>query len=125
MKLLLDTNALLWFVREPEILRRATYDAIVDPANDVRVSMASIWEAAIKAGTGKLALPADFMGSTEASGLTLLDITARHALKVVDLPRHHRDPFDRLLIAQAMIEELTLATRDATLPLYGVPILGA
>jgi len=125
VRLLLDTNALLWFVREPEILRRAAYDAIVDPANDVRVSMASIWEAAIKAGTGKLVLPTDFIGSIEASGFTLLDITARHALKVIDLPRHHRDPFDRLLIAQAMIEELILVTRDATLPLYGVPILGA
>lgn len=85
--------------------------------------MASIWEAAIKAGTGKLVPPAGFVGSIEASGLTLLDITTRHALKVIDLPRHHRDPFDRLLIAQTMIEELTLVTRDATLPLYGVPIL--
>lgn len=125
MRLLLDTNALLWFVKEPEVLRRATYDVIVDPANHVSVSMASIWEAAIKAGTGKLVLPDDFIKLIDESGLKVLDISAHHALKVIDLPRHHRDPFDRLLIAQAMVEDLTLVTRDATMPLYGVPIIAA
>lgn len=125
MRFLLDTNALLWALLTPEELRPEAHAALADRGNEVYVSMASIWEAAIKVGTGKLVLPPEFVPTITSSGFRLLAIEIAHALRVSSLPRHHRDPFDRLLIAQAMIEGLTLVTRDTLLPQYNVPILAA
>lgn len=125
MRLLLDTNALLWALLTPEELRPEAQAVLADRRNEVYVSIASIWEAAIKVGTGKLVLPPEFIPTIASSGFRLLAIEIAHALRVSSLPRHHRDPFDRLLIAQAMIEDLTLVTRDTVLPLYSVPILAA
>ncbi|TXL76710.1 type II toxin-antitoxin system VapC family toxin [Vineibacter terrae] len=123
MRLLLDTHSLIWLLDSPEVLRPQAREAIAEPQNDVLVSIASVWEAAIKARTGKLTLPANFVLAIRESGIQILGITEEHALAAAGLPMHHKDPFDRMLIAQAAIEELTLITRDANMPLYGVPIL--
>lgn len=125
MRFLLDTNALLWVLQTPERLRPEALAVLADRPNEVYVSIASIWESAIKAGTGKLVLPPEFLPTITSSGFRLLAIETTHALRVSSLPRHHRDPFDRLLIAQAMVEGLTLVTSDTMLPRYGVPILAA
>lgn len=102
---------------------------IVHPDHEVAVSAASLWEIAVKQALGKLRLPAlarDWLpGELERSGFTPLSITARHALSAGALPPHHRDPFDRMLVAQALEESLTLVTSDATLAVYGVTLLRA
>ena len=95
-----------------------------DPGNDIFVSVASVWEIAIKRATGKLTFAAPIVGTVEAIGFELLPITASHAEHAGGLPLHHRDPFDRLLIAQAMLEGLVLATADPAMRPYGVPTLG-
>jgi PIN domain nuclease of toxin-antitoxin system len=97
--------------------------AIRDPATDVLVSAASVWEAAIKAAWGKLALDGDLVEEIAGNGFTELAITARHAQLAGTLPRHHEDPFDRLLVAQARLEGLQLATHDDAFRPYGVALL--
>lgn len=118
MRLLLDTNVLLWlFVggrRLPDELR----EALGDRENVVNASVASLWEIAIKQSIGKLRAPADTSAASEQLGLALLDVTASHALGVRDLPLHHRDPFDRLLVSQAIAEDATLVTADQQLDAY-------
>lgn len=125
MRLLLDTNALIWALQAPDHLRPEASAALADRQNEIYVSIASIWEAAIKVGIGKLVLPPEFIPTISRSGFRIMAIEIPHALRVSTLPRHHRDPFDRILVAQALVEDLTLVTRDAMLPLYGVPILTA
>jgi PIN domain nuclease of toxin-antitoxin system len=127
VRLLLDTHALLWFVSDDSSLSRAAKVAIEDPANDVLVSVATAWEIAIKAGIGKLSLdapsPASFFDEQMAlNSFEFLSIQPAHAFRAGDLPFHHRDPFDRLLVAQALVEGLTFVTRD-DLAAYGAPIL--
>ena len=128
MKLLLDTHIWLWAALETSKLSEPTRAAILDPANTIHVSVASIWEVAIKTELGKLALPvplAGFVAAQTGPGVaTVLDITAAHGVAVASLPKHHRDPFDRLLIAQAQVEGLTLVTVDDVLRVYGIPIFG-
>jgi PIN domain nuclease of toxin-antitoxin system len=120
---LLDTHALLWALASPATLAEDAADAIEDPTNDVLVSAASIWEIAIKARSGKLTL------GVPLADLTLtfdpIGITHTHALQVAALPDHHRDPFDRMLISQALVEGLTIVTRDRVIAKYGVPVLDA
>ena len=117
MNLLLDTHALLWALDEPERLPDAAAEAVRNRRNIVHASAASTWELAIKAGLGKIELPfADLEGAIDATGFAKLPVTVRHTLRVRDLPRHHRDPFDRLLVAQARDEDLVLVTAD---PLVG------
>jgi PIN domain nuclease of toxin-antitoxin system len=127
MKLLLDTHALLWFLREPHYLPPAVLAAIVAAGNDAAVSMASLWEIAIKVSLNKLWLPKNydelFPQSVSDSGLSLLLIQPAHLAAVSRLPLHHRDPFDRLLVAQAMVEGLTLVSLDKHLTAYGAPVL--
>lgn len=129
MRLLLDTHVLLWTLAEPGRLTKATVAAIVDPANDVFVSAASAWEISIKQALGKLELPGPALewlpGQLSDAGLDMLDVTARHGLLAGALPPHHRDPFDRLFIAQAMSEGLTLVTRDGRLAAYGAALMPA
>lgn len=126
MRVLLDTHAVLWALLEPGRLPQRVADAIRDPKNEVVVSAATAWEVAIKASVGKLDLPgpADpwFLDACEKSALGWLEVSARHALRVFALPWHHRDPFDRLLVAQAA-DGYALATRDPRFRDYGVSVL--
>ena len=122
MKLLLDTHVLLWWLADDDRLPAATRDA-VSVAAEARFSAASVWEIAIKRTLGRLEVPEDYLEAVEESDIQLLSITGEHAEAAGALPRHHDDPFDRMLIAQARIDELTLVTADRRLPDYGVPVL--
>jgi PIN domain nuclease of toxin-antitoxin system len=127
MKLLLDTQTFSWLVEGSPNLSVAAQTALADPANALYLSVASVWELAIKTGNRKLALsdPLDVYVSkwTAAYQLALLPINTPHALGLVGLPDHHRDPFDRMLIAQAMVEGMTLVSADAKFAPYPAPIL--
>lgn len=124
MRLLLDTHVALWWWFEDARLAAPTVTAIAE-ADRVYVSAASAWEIAIKAALGKLEAPEDVGTALDASGFHALDVTVPHALAADALPRHHRDPFDRMLVAQARQESLTLVTADRRLALYEVAILSA
>jgi PIN domain nuclease of toxin-antitoxin system len=123
--LLLDTHTLLWTLDDDPRLQADARDAIEDPENDVWVSVASAWEIAIKSGKGRLKARDDLEAALEAQSFTSLAITIAHALGVRALPPHHRDPFDRMLVAQARLEGLTIVTRDPNIPRYGVATLPA
>lgn len=129
MNLLLDTHVLLWAMAGDERMRPAARRAIEDTANTVYVSAASAWEIAIKAGLGRVRIPPNVAkwlpGELERSQFLPLPVTIPHALGVERLPRHHDDPFDRVLIAQAKAEGLTLVTHDRKLRRYGVRLLEA
>ncbi len=116
MRLLLDTCALLWFLRDDTELSTSAALAIENPANEVVVSVVSIWEIAIKAALGKIQAPKDLENGLEGmlaqSGFTLLDVKFPHAAGVFSLPRVHGDPFDRLLISQCRMEKLIAVTND-------------
>jgi len=123
-KLLLDTHVFLWWRANDPLLKEAARSAISD-ADIVFVSAASAWEAAIKAALGRLELPDTVESGVEDSGFEKLPITFSHAEATGLLPPHHNDPFDRMLVAQARAEGLTLVTHDRKLKLYDVPILWA
>lgn len=123
MNLLLDTHVLIWvFSRNPN-LSQAAADAIRDGNNLVFVSAATAWEIAIKRSLGRLKVPGNYREGLQRYRFTPLSVTTEHALAVEHLPPHHKDPFDRLLIAQATIETLTLVTRDPNMKAYAVPII--
>jgi len=127
MRILLDTQVYLWYVADSPRLPHAAREQI-STSTEVYVSAASIWEACIKIGVGKLdADPEDLLSGIEESGFEELPITAQHAAAVAALPLHHRDPFDRLLIAQAMAGPLKLLTSDLVLAKYTdlVEVVGA
>jgi PIN domain nuclease of toxin-antitoxin system len=122
VRLLLDTHALLWALAAPARLPRATAAAIRNPSNAVYVSAASVWEVAIKVALGKLKADLDVIVRSVAEvGFEELPITLAHARRVFALPPHHRDPFDRMLVAQALEEGLTVVSRDPSLGAYRVP----
>lgn len=123
MRLLLDTHVVLWWRANQDVSAEAR--EAIGSASLAFVSLASAWEIAIKIGSGKLRLPAPFEEGVRASGFTPLSITFAHTEAVARLPHHHGDPFDRMLVAQARVEGLTLVTRDRRLADYGVPILWA
>lgn len=123
MAWLLDTHALIWLTDDPGLLSDAVHECIDTSPEDVFVSVASIGEIAIKRSIGRLDLPVNAMGLLEIvrkSSTPILEIRGAHAAGVEDLPFHHRDPFDRLLAAQALAENLTLISRDAIFDRYGV-----
>jgi PIN domain nuclease of toxin-antitoxin system len=120
LRLLLDTHIFLWWLRNDRRLPTAIASAIVDRKNEVLVSAVSIWEASIKTTLGKLDLVGDLVAEIEENGFSELPVTARHAWLAGALPRHHDDPFDRLLIAQARLESLALATVDPVFDAYGI-----
>lgn len=124
-RLLLDTHALLWALGDPGLLTPAARDAISDPANEVFVSAASAWEMAIKVALGKLRVPDDLEEQIRISGFVALPVDIDVAFSVRLLPPHHRDPFDRLLVAQAQRDQLTLVTRDASIRQYSVRVMEA
>lgn len=115
MRLLLDTHALLWALVERHRLSRTATAALEDEASQVFVSAISAWEIEIKRASGKLRLPDDLEAVLAKQDFTALPVTMDHAHVVELLPRHHRDPFDRMLIAQAQFEGLTLVTADRTI----------
>lgn len=121
-KLLLDTHVFLWWRMNDPLLREDAKSAIAD-ADIVFVSAASAWEAAIKASLGRLKLPDTIESGVEESGFEKLPITFSHAEGAAALPFHHHDPFDRMLIAQAVAENLILVTHDRRLEAYAVSIL--
>ncbi len=123
MSLLLDTHVLLWVLMDDARLPAAARTAIEDGRTRVLVSAVSPWEITIKAGLGKLRAPDDLLRQIAALRFEELDVTFAHALAVADLPDHHADPFDRLLIAQARTERLTLVTSDPAIRLYDVTVL--
>jgi PIN domain nuclease of toxin-antitoxin system len=125
MNLLLDTHVLLWWLDDHPTLSEKARDAIVNAQNFVYVSAAVIWEIRIKQALGKLQIPRDFEAALNRQPLEMLAITAEHAHAVGRLPSHHRDPFDRMLIAQAKVEGLTVATRDRIFKKYKIPLLNA
>jgi PIN domain nuclease of toxin-antitoxin system len=124
VRLLLDTHALLWWLAD-EGLTVPARDAIADPGNVVMVSAASAWEISIKKALGKLAAPDDLEQQVQASGFLPLPISLAHGVAAGRLDRYHEDAFDRMLIAQARAEGLTIVTRDKRFDEYGVPLLPA
>lgn len=122
MNLLLDTHALLWWLADEELSAPARA-AIADPDRLVAVSAATVWEISIKRQLGKLEAPNDLLDAIAASGFEPLDITIGHADAAGALPPHHRDPFDRMLVAQARAEGLAIVTRDPAIEAYGVDTL--
>ncbi len=124
MRLLLDTHALLWWLADENLSTQAR-DAIADPANLVMVSAATAWEISIKRALGKLAAPDDLEQQLHAGGFTALPISIAHGIAAGQLARHHEDAFDRMLIAQAIAEGLTIVTRDKRFEDYGVALLAA
>ena len=119
-RLLVDTHALLWWLTDDPDLSAMAREALAEPANDVLVSAASVWEIAIKRALGKLEAPDDLPDHIAAQGFGWLPVAAEHAWRVRDLPPHHRDPFDRLLVAQALVEHMPIVSADPRLRAYGV-----
>lgn len=124
MRLLLDTNVLIWWLAESPRLRKETRDAITAEP-EVIVSAVSALEIAVKSAIGKVRVPGDLEVQIVEQAMTELPVTVRHGLAVGQLPMHHRDPFDRLLIAQAQCEGLTIITADRAFAAYDVPIMAA
>ena len=129
MNLLLDTHVWLWMVAQPDRLRPSTRALLEAAENDLFLSAASSWEMAIKYARGNLPLPEgpeSFVPPRLVrDAVRPLPITHPHALRVAALPPHHRDPFDRLLVAQALVEGMSLVTADQALEVYGVPLVQA
>ncbi|MDX2023853.1 MAG: type II toxin-antitoxin system VapC family toxin [Deltaproteobacteria bacterium] len=127
MRILLDTHCWLWLLAEPNRFAPAVLTDLRNPAHDLLLSSASSWEMTIKFDLGKLQLPfapRDFIPSRmQASGVAPLAITHEHALAVGKLPNVHRDPFDRMLIAQAKVEDLVILTADRVFSNYDVGLL--
>ena len=129
LKILLDTQCWLWMVGASFRLSETAAAILTASENDLFLSAASVWEIAIKHGLGKLQLPmqpSEYVRTRLALTSTIeLPIHHRHAFRIAGLPRHHRDPFDRMLIAQAQVENLHIMTADPQFALYGVPLLRA
>lgn len=127
MKLLLDTHIFIWWADEPERLSPSTLSALEDEANELLLSVASVWEMQIKIQLGKLklSLPLTELVKTQqaTNDLTVWPVELTHVLALDALPFHHKDPFDRLLIAQSIEEELTIVTSDSRFSSYSVKLL--
>ena len=124
-QLLLDTHIALWAFASPKLLKPEIRAAIADPRNTVVVSAISVWEVEIKRALGKLDAPEGFAALCIERGFDALDITFRHAEVASALPPHHSDPFDRMLIAQAIAEDLELVTKDRAMSAYDVRVVAA
>lgn len=122
MRLLLDTHVVLWWLMDDDTLSAEVKEAI-DTEAEVLISAASVWEIAIKQALGKLTGPPDLLDIVVNCGLIELPIRSRHAIEAGVLPPLHRDPFDRMLVAQARCDGLTLLSRDAQVQRYDVPLM--
>jgi PIN domain nuclease of toxin-antitoxin system len=124
VSLLLDTHVFLWWIGEPSRLPGEVTTAIADPGTLVYVSAASAWEISIKRALGRLDLrDEEFRHGMQESGFTELPVTAAHGLAAGALPQHHRDPFDRMLVAQAAIEGMRLVTHERAMARYGAEVV--
>ena len=127
MKILVDTHCWLWMQVSPERFSRTNLDIFADPVTELLLSAASAWEIAIKYALGKLPLPlppAQYLPSRMQTSRTVsLPILQHHVLHVAALPQHHRDPFDRLIIAQAGLEQLPILTADPVMSQYAVKVI--
>lgn len=123
MKVLLDTHILLWWLADDEQLPAPAAATIADPDTEVLVSAASAWEISIKQAAGRLDAPEDLLDAVAANYFGTLPITADHAVAAGRLPAHHADPFDRMLIAQGQIEDLTVVSADRRFSEYEVELL--
>lgn len=122
MRLLLDTQAVVWWLEDDERLSSRAGEAISQAGQEAVVSAASIWELSIKRAAGRYSGD-DLLGPAQSAGFTILAVEGEHAKLAGELPAHHRDPFDRMLVAQALIEDRVLVSSDALLPRYRVPVL--
>ncbi|MBV8889545.1 MAG: type II toxin-antitoxin system VapC family toxin [Alphaproteobacteria bacterium] len=120
MRLLIDSHALIWWAEASPLLGVAAGNAIADAANEVLISIAGLWELTIKQSTGKLTLPVDLEAMVNNLGFTAFAISFVHLNRLERLPHIHRDPFDRMMIAQALAEGFPIATRDPVFAAYGV-----
>ena len=124
-RLLLDTHAFVWCLADVSKLAEGARAAIADPRHEVFVSAVTGWEITVKRAKGRMTAPDNLLSMIDDMGFTHLPLTFHHAEQAGNLPMHHRDPFDRFLIAQAQAEGLVLVTRDARIPLYGVRTMAA
>jgi PIN domain nuclease of toxin-antitoxin system len=125
VNLLLDTHALLWWLNDDPTLSDVARAAVSNPENTVFLSAVVVWEIRIKQSIGKLDLPGDFAEALVGQGFAELPVTVAHAHAIAELPAIHRDPFDRMLVAQAKVEKMTIVTRDQTIADYGVRVVAA
>lgn len=124
MRLLLDTHVVLWELEGSRRVSQVAYEAI-EQATELFFSVVSFAEIGVKAALGKLSVPPDLLEHVRRSGVQILRLDADHGLAVADLPMHHRDPFDRLLVAQARSEQLTIVTADPRIADYDVALVPA
>lgn len=125
MKFLLDTHTLLWLLNDETVIPAETRRQLSDTTNQLFVSTASIWEIAIKRSLGKLVLSRptrEIIDELPAIGILLMPVLSEHILRLEELPFHHKDPFDRIIIAQALVEEWVIVSRDINFPLYPVNV---
>jgi PIN domain nuclease of toxin-antitoxin system len=123
VRLLIDSPAFLWWSEALPALGSTAYAAIADPTNEVLISVAALWELTIKASSGRLGLPTDLETMVTGQGFSVLSIAFPHLRRLAGLPRFHRDPFDRMMIAQALAEGIPIATGDRAFAAYGVQII--
>ena len=123
MRLLIDSHALLWWSDASPALGNTAHEAIADPANEVLVSVAALWELTIKTSSGRLRLPADLETIVTSQGFAVLSVEFPHLTRLAGLPRLHRDPFDRMMIAQALTEGIPIATGDPAFAAYGAQVI--
>ena len=124
MRVILDSHALIWYVDQDKFLSRTSHAAISDPANDLLLSAGSIWEIGIKIGLGKLRLNQpfkDWMNQAISDlNVTILPLSVDYVDAQSNLPKHHGDPFDRLIVAQAIVEQVPVVSADPNLDAYGI-----
>jgi len=124
LRALLDTHAFLWWIADDSRLSDGAREIIAEGSNEIFFSSASAWELAIKSRLGRLRMPADFQrfvtDQVDLNGFSVLPVQLSHALRVHSLPVHHKDPFERMLIAQVEVEDIPLISRDRSLDAYGV-----
>jgi PIN domain nuclease of toxin-antitoxin system len=123
VRLLIDSHAFLWWAEASPALSTTARNAIADPANEVQISIAALWELTITQSSGRLTLPADPEAMVTSLGFSVLSIAFLHLRRIGTLPRIHRDPFDRMMIAQALAEGIPIATGDRVFAGYGVQIV--
>lgn len=125
MNLLIDTHVAVWWMDRPDRISPEARAAISSGRNRVFLSVISVWEIGLKVARGKLRIPEGYVVALREDGFGFLDVRLDHVERAPVLPPHHADPFDRLLVAQAISEDMILVTRDVILGSYGIPILAA